>query len=123
MNRVDESIPMKNISHMDSCSIVNVLTDVKVSVTFRGTHTGSFRVELNGNPVQPSPDGTVTLGNAAALNGASVLVVAVVHQVGPTKFFELDYVLQGTLCGPFTVQDTFDAGDPNATVRETIRFN
>ena len=114
---------MKNISHADTCSAANVLTEAKLSVIFRGTHTGSFRVELNGTPVQPNPDGTVTLGNATALNGKAALVIAVVHQVGPTKFFELDYIVQGTLCGPFIVQDEFDDGDPNAIVRETIRFN
>lgn len=113
---------MKRISHTDSCAIANVLGKVRVSVTFRGTHTGSFRVEVDGNPVQPNADGTVTVGTAATLKGASVLIVAVVHQAGPTKFFELDFVIQGTLCGPFTVQASFDDGDPNATVRETIRF-
>ena len=113
---------MKKISHSDSCAIANVLGKVRVSVTFRGTHTGSFRVEVDGNPVQPNPDGTVTVGTAATLKGASVLIVTVVNQVGPTKFFELDFVIQGTLCGPFTVQDSFDDGDPDATVRETIRF-
>ena len=113
---------MKNVTHSDSCSVANVLGEVRVSVTFRGTHTGSFRVEVDGNPVQPNADGTVTVGTATTLKGASVLIVTVVNQVGPTKFFELDYVMQGTLCGPFTVQDTFDDGDPNATVRETIRF-
>jgi hypothetical protein len=113
---------MKKITHSDSCAIANVLARVKVSVTFRGTHTGSFRVEVNGNPVQPNADGTVTVGTAATLKGASVRIVTVVHQIGPTKFFELDYVIQGTLCGPFTVQDVFDDDDPDVTVRETIRF-
>ena len=114
---------MKRISHADSCGIADVLGTVRVSVTFRGTHTGSFRVEVDGNPVQPNPDGTVTVGTAAILEGASVLVVTIVHQVGPTPFFELDYVVQGTLCGPFTVQDSFDDDDPDATVKETIRFD
>jgi hypothetical protein len=113
---------MKRISHADSCAIANVLGKVRVSVTFRGTHTGSFRVEVDGTPAQPNSDGTVTVGTAGTLKGASVLIVTLVHQVGPTKFFELDFVVQGTLCGPFTVQNSFDEGDPDATVRETIRF-
>jgi hypothetical protein len=114
---------MKHIANSDTCTIGHIESDVKLSVTFRGTHTGAFRVELDGAPVQPNADGTVTLGRSTALKGARARIVTVVSQIGPAQFFELDYVLQGTLCGPFTVQNTFDDEDPNATVRETITFD
>jgi hypothetical protein len=113
---------MKKITHADTCNPDNIVGEAKLSVTFRGTHTGSFLVERNGVPLPPNPDRTVTLGNAAALRGASVVVLTTVTQIGPTKFFEVDYVLDGAVCGPFTVQDTFDDGDPDADVREQIRF-
>jgi hypothetical protein len=113
---------MKKITHTDTCSPNNIVGEARLSVTFRGTHTGSFMVERNGLPLPANADRTVTLGDAAALRGATVLVLTNVNQIGPTKFFEVDYVLEGAVCGPFTVQDTFDDGDPNADVREQIRF-
>jgi hypothetical protein len=114
---------MKHMANRDSCSIGSVVDDVKVSVTFRGAHTGGFGVERNGNPLQPNPDGTVSLGRADTLRGSSILVVTIINQIGPTQSFEVDYVLQGTTCGPFTVRDTFDDGDPDVTLKETIGFN
>ena len=114
---------MKNLAHADSCSIGSVMDDVKVSVTFRRAHTGVFRVEQNGNPVKPNADGTVSVGRADRLRGSSILVVTTINQIGPTQSFEVDYVLQGTMCGPFTVQDSFDVGDPDVTLKETIGFN
>jgi len=113
---------MKTIKHEDTCSVGSAVDEVKVSVTFRGAHTGSFEVILSGDPRPPNADGTVSLGRAGTLSGASVLVKTLVNQIGPGTFFETDYVLQGILCGPFTVQDSFDAGDPNAKVLETITF-
>ena len=114
---------MKTIAHDDTCSVGSSVDDVKVSVTFRGAHTGVFEVNENGNILRPNSDGTVSLGKANTLPGTSILVKTVVNQVGPGTFFEVDYVLQGTMCGPYTVQDNFDAGDPDATVRETIKFS
>jgi hypothetical protein len=113
---------MKTIKHDDNCSVGSAVDDVKVSVTFRGAHTGSFEVILNGDPRPPNDDGTVSLGRAFTLPGASVLVKTLVHQIGPGTFFETDYVLQGIMCGPFTVQDSFDVDDPDAKVLETIKF-
>ena len=114
---------MKRIDHSDSCSVGTSTQDVKVSVTFRGGHTGAFEVNQSGNILPANPDGTVTVGRADALEGTSILVKTLVNQIAAAgKSFEVEYVLQGVTCGPYTVKDSFDAGDPGATVRETISF-
>jgi hypothetical protein len=113
---------MKNMVHTDSCSIGSSVDDVKVSVVFRGAHTGGFRVEKDGNPIQPNGDGTVSVGKADTLRGSSILVVTIINQIGPTQLFEIDYIVQGVACGPFVVQDSFDTGDPDVTLKETIKF-
>jgi hypothetical protein len=103
---------MKNISNIDSCTIGSSVDEVKVSVIFRGATTGTFSIERNGIMLPPNPDRTVPLGKANTLPGTSILVRTLVNQIGPGPFLEVDYVLQGTMCGPFNVKDTFDAGDP-----------
>jgi hypothetical protein len=114
---------MKTVRHSDTCTIGSAVDKVKLTVTFRGAHTGVFEVNRSGNILKPNRDGSIPLGKADALAGSSILVKATVNQVGPGTFFELDYVLHGTTCGPFTVQDSFDAGDRIAVVRETIKFS
>ena len=114
---------MNRIDHSDSCSVGSATQPVKVSVTFRGAHTGVFEVIKAGNVLAPDPDGTVPVGDANTLAGTSILVKTIVNQVAAAgPFFEVDYVLQGVTCGPFIVRDSFDAGDPTAQVRETIAF-
>ena len=114
---------MKTVKHSDTCSIGSLVDNVKLTVTFRGANTGVFEVNRSGNILKPNPDGSVPLGKAKTLPGTSILVKTLVNQVGPGTFFEVDYVLHGSTCGPFTVQDSFDAADPDATVRETIKFS
>ncbi len=114
---------MKSIAHTDSCSVGGLVSEVKVSVIFRGAHTGVFQVSKSGVILTPNQDGTVSVGKANELIGTSILVRTTVNQTGPGVFFEVDYVLQGTMCGPYSVKDTFDAGDPTVMVRETITFN
>jgi hypothetical protein len=112
---------MKNIKQADTCTIGSSVADVKVSVTFKAA-TGVFEVQQAGTILPPSPDGTVSIGKATTLPGSSILVKATINQVGPSTLFEVDYVLQGTNCGSLSVKDSFDTGDPDATVRETINF-
>ena len=114
---------MKNISHADSCSVGSSVDAVKVSVTFRGAHTGSFEVERNGNILPPNADGTVSVGAASTLRGSSILVTTLVTRIGPGTLFEVDYVVQGAMGGPFTVQDSFASNDPDVTLEQTITFN
>jgi hypothetical protein len=114
---------MKIVKHSDTCTVGSAADSVKLTVTFRGANTGVFEVNRSGIILKPKPDGSVPLGKAKTLPGTSILVKTLVNQVGPGTFFEVDYVLHGTTCGPFTVQDSFDAGDLNATVRETIKFS
>jgi hypothetical protein len=113
---------MKIIPSSDTCSIGSAVDDVKVSVVIRNGHVGGFKVLRNGNPIQPNPDGTVSIGKATTLPGTSIQVVTNITQFAPNIFIEADYILQGTTCGPFVVQDTFDTGDPKAEIDETIKF-
>lgn len=113
---------MKQIAHADTCTIGSAVDDVKVSVIIRNGHAGGFAVLKNGNPIQPNPDGTVTIGNATTLRGTSILVVTNIVKFAPTVFIEVDHIVQGTTCGPFVVQDQFDNGDPRAEIDETIQF-
>lgn len=113
---------MKHITHRDACTIGSAVDEVRVSVTFRGGTTGVFDVEQDGVSMPADVDGTVPIGRVNTLPGTSILVTVTVNQISGSRFFEVDFVLQGTTCGPFTVQNTFADGDPVAEVSETIRF-